>query len=245
MKRSSQTYVGTSGWQYKHWKGVFYPEDIKEADELSVYAQTFHTVEINNSFYHLPPPERFRDWKAVTPSAFIFAIKGSRYITHMKKLQVDAEPIHKLISNAAHLKTKTGPILWQLPPRWKINPDRLQSFLTLLPQKYRYAFEFRDPSWWAPSIYALLKQYNCAFCIYELSGQLSPMEVTADWVYIRLHGPDGKYQGKYSTTALRKWAYRCQHWNKEKKDVYIYFDNDQQGFAAENARKLQDMLSHR
>jgi len=245
MMKRAQTYVGTSGWQYKHWKGTFYPEGIKDADELSVYAQTFHTVEINNSVYHLPPPASFQAWKENTPKAFIFAVKGSRYITHMKKLLVDAEPIHKLLSHASNLKSKTGPILWQLPPRWKINPERLQLFLQLLPKKFRYAFEFRDPSWWDPVIYDLLQQYNCAFCIYELSGQLSPMEVTADWVYIRLHGPDGKYQGKYSTPALRKWAHRCQDWNKEQKEVYIYFDNDQQGFAAENARKLQQMVSPR
>lgn len=240
--KKGKTYIGTSGWHYQHWKGNFYPEEIADSAQLAYYAEHFGTVELNNSFYHLPPPETFSNWRKKTPAGFIFAVKGSRYITHLKKLQVDSPVINTFLSNAGNLEEKMGPVLWQFPPRWKINTARLLAFLELLPPKFRYTFEFRDHSWYDTAVYELLKQYNCAFCIYQLNGHLSPITVTANWVYIRLHGPGGKYEGSYRLPTLQKWAKQCEHWNSEGKDAYCYFDNDQSGYAAANAVKMKQLM---
>ncbi|MGN6645282.1 MAG: DUF72 domain-containing protein [Cytophaga sp.] len=242
MSIKSAIYIGTSGWHYKHWKGTFYPEDIKEKDQLAQYIQTFHTVELNNSFYHLPLRNTFKQWKKSVPENFIFAVKGSRYITHMKKLKESSEAIHAFLHNASGLKEKLGPILFQLPPGWKINTQRLEDFLKQLPEHFRFAFEFRNTSWYTEEVYTLLRKYNCAFCIYELDRHTSPMEVTTDFVYVRLHGPAGKYQGSYSKRQLNSWAKKCINWQQNHKNVFIYFDNDQEGYAAFNAQTLQQLL---
>jgi len=238
-------HIGTSGWHYKHWIGTFYPGDTKEADQLSHYTQSFNTVEINNSFYHLPDATTFKHWAAATPKQFLFAIKASRYITHMKKLSVGKREINKLLTRISKLKDKAGPILFQLPPKWNVNTQRLESFLTILPPTHRYAFEFRNSSWYCEEVYTLLKQYNCAFCMYELAGHHSPEMVTADFVYVRLHGPSAnKYQGSYHKQALHQWASKCKIWISKRKEVYVYFDNDQQGFAAANAITLMELTNH-
>jgi uncharacterized protein YecE (DUF72 family) len=235
-------HIGTSGWHYKHWKGSFYPADIKEKDQFSVYGKTFNTVELNNSFYQLPTTKTFKDWKESSPAKFIFSVKVSRYITHMKKLAADAASIKKFLLHAGKLEEKLGPVLFQLPPHWKINTERLQSFLQKLPPGYQYTFEFRDHSWYNQDVYDLLSAHNCAFCIYELDGHLSPLQVTADFVYIRLHGPGKKYQGSYSAAVLQSWAEKCIAWRNERKEVYVYFDNDQAGYAAFNAQQLLEMV---
>jgi len=240
--KKGQIHIGTSGWHYKHWKGTFYPADIKEADQLAYYVRCFDTVEINNSFYKLPAGKTFSDWRKATPKKFLFAVKASRFITHMKKLKADKASIRKLLQHAGKLEEKMGPVLFQLPPRWKLNVVRLAEFLPKLPAENRYAFEFREPGWYAPEVYDLLRQYNCAFCIYELAHHLSPLEVTADFIYIRLHGPGEKYQGSYPDAVLKKWATRCRAWQKKGKDIYVYFDNDQAGYAAFNARRLKKLL---
>lgn len=240
MKKGT-IYIGTSGWHYKHWKGNFYPETIKEADQFSYYQQYFNTVELNNSFYMLPAAATFTGWRKASPAGFIFSVKASRYITHMKKLKADAHSIRNFFSRAGRLKEKLGPVLFQLPPRWKVNTERFADFLSRLPTGHRYTFEFRNDTWYHPDIYDLLRQYNCAFCIYELEHHLSPVEVTADFVYIRLHGPGNKYEGSYTRAALKKWAKRCLLWQQEKKDVYVYFDNDQAGYAAFNAHQLLEL----
>lgn len=231
-------FIGTSGWSYKHWKGNFYPAEIKDKDKFSFYLKYFKTVEINNSFYHLPTEKTFRDWRAKTPKKFIFSVKASRYITHNKKLMTDDNSLDYFLSRAEKLREKLGPILFQLPPSWKLNLQRLEEFLSRLPKKHRYTFEFRNKTWFEESTYELLQKYNCALCIYELEGYLSPIEVTADFVYIRLHGPGNKYQGNYTKTVLNKWARRCKDWQRDGKDVFVYFDNDQEGYAAFNAQTL-------
>ncbi|HWV75003.1 MAG TPA: DUF72 domain-containing protein [Pseudosphingobacterium sp.] len=243
MAKQGKIYIGTSGWHYKHWIGTFYPEGTKDSDQLQHFVKTFHTVELNNSFYRLPTAETFATWRKAVPKGFVFAVKGSRYITHLKKLKIDKNAINEFFQHADHLKEKLGPILFQLPPRWKINKERLAEFLAFLPKEYRLTFEFRDQTWYNDSIYELLKKSNCAFCIYELAGHLSPIITTADFVYIRLHGPGDKYQGSYTKATLRKWAERCQTWAKEGKDVYVYFDNDQLGYAAFNAQELIALLN--
>lgn len=238
MKRKGKIYIGTSGWHYKHWIGTYYPKGTKDADQLSLYLDDFKTVEINNSFYRLPTPETFTSWRKAVPKDFLFSVKVSRFITHMKKLNVDKATIDQFIDRAIRLKRKLGPLLFQLPPKWNLNAERLERLLKKLPTGYRYTFEFRNTSWYTEEIYDLLKKHNVAFCIYELDGHISPKLVTADFVYVRLHGPGRKYQGRYSLPALRKWGADCIKWMNEGREVYVYFDNDQLGYAAFNAKEL-------
>jgi len=235
-------HIGTSGWHYKHWKGRFYPADIKESDQLDYFIQHFKTVEINNSFYRLPAAEVFTGWRKATPDDFIFAVKASRYITHMKKLKPDKESLTLFFSHATKLKEKLGPVLFQLPPSWKVNAPRLDEFLASLPEGYQYCFEFRNHTWYTDEVYDILKKYNSAFCIYELEHHTSPIIITADFVYLRLHGPGNKYQGSYSDDVLKQWAKKCNEWLKHKKQVYVYFDNDQEAYAVFNAKRLMELV---
>jgi uncharacterized protein YecE (DUF72 family) len=241
MKKAS-IYIGTSGWNYRHWKGTFYPADLPSKNEFAYYTTQFATVELNNSFYHLPSPETFDQWKKASPPGFVFSVKAPRFITHMKKLKTDHTGLEEFLSHVSRLGRKAGPILFQLPPKWKVNLQRLEDFLNHLPPRRRYTFEFRDSSWYSEEIYELLEKHNCAFCIYHLAHHLSPIEVTADFVYIRLHGPGNKYQGSYSITELKGWATQCRKWVRNGLDVYIYFDNDEAGYAAANAKEFQRLL---
>jgi uncharacterized protein YecE (DUF72 family) len=241
--KKGKIHVGTSGWSYKHWQGTFYPENIKPKDQFEYYQQIFDTVELNSSFYHLPSGETFLNWKRKSPENFIFSIKASRYITHMKKLDADKQTVTQFFLHADKLGKKQGPVLFQLPPKWNVNIERLHYFIKELPARHRYTFEFRNQSWYVKEIFELLQQYGCAFCIYELAGHLSPLKVTADFVYIRLHGPGAKYQGSYTTAQLKKWAIKCKEWQQAGKDVYIYFDNDQDGYAAFNAKKIKELIT--
>lgn len=231
-------HIGTSGWHYKHWIGTFYPEGTKESEQLGYYIEHFKTVELNNSFYHLPAAETFKHWKEAVPGDFLFAVKASRYITHMKKLKDGKAAIEQFLGHADALGKKLGVVLFQLPPGWKVNVERFEDFLSQLPKGYRYVFEFRNETWYDEKIYALLRKFNCAFCIYELEHHRSPEEVTADFVYVRLHGPGAKYQGSYTARALGNWAKKCRAWQAEGRDVFVYFDNDQRGYAAFNAADL-------
>ncbi|MFT2011260.1 DUF72 domain-containing protein [Pontibacter sp. 13R65] len=235
-------HIGTSGWHYKHWMGNFYPDGVKSKDFTSHYIRHFQTVEINNSFYKLPSAETFATWRASVPPEFLFSVKGSRFITHMKKLKDPQESIARFFENVNALEEKLGPILFQLPPGWSVNEDRLAGFLAALPPHYRYTFEFRHHSWYSPGVLELLRQHGAAFCIYELEWHMSPMEVTTDFVYVRLHGPEGKYAGSYSDDTLRWWAGNCRNWHQQGLEVFIYFDNDQYGFAAFNAQRLQQLV---
>jgi uncharacterized protein YecE (DUF72 family) len=236
-------HIGTSGWHYKHWVGTFYPERLPAAKMLAFYWQHFDAVEINNTFYKLPRVEMLRAWCDATPPNFRFAVKGSRFITHNKKLKDPENAIENILPRAvAGLGPKLGPVLWQLPPKWKQNLERLDGFLAMLPRELRYAFEFRHESWITPETLRILRRYNAAFCIYELAGFHSPIEVTADWTYIRLHGPGGKYQGSYPRETLRRWAERIVAWSGELRQIHVYFDNDQAGYAARNALTLKKLV---
>ena len=238
--KKGKIHIGTSGWNYKHWKGVFYPVGTKPAGQLKYYQKFFDTVELNTSFYHLPLPSTFDKWHTDTKKRFLFSVKASRYITHIKKLNETEEALDVFLTRANNLEQKLGPVLFQLPPNWKIDIDRFQLFLKGLPQDQRYVFEFRNPTWYNDIIYDLLSQHNCAFCIYELNKHQSPIEITTGYVYVRLHGPGGKYQGKYNAKILRQWAKRLLRWSDEGKDVYFYFDNDQAGYAVFNALRLKE-----
>ena len=241
--KKGKIYIGTSGWHYKHWIGTYYPAETKEKDQLSLYCKDFTTVELNNSFYHLPTAKAFKQWAASTPAKFLFAVKGSRYFTHMKKLNVLKSELTRFVKRVHYLGKKTGPILFQLPPTWKVNTERLKQFLSRLPAGDRYVLEFRNASWYTEEVYALLNEYHVAFCIYDLAGHQSPVIVTAHFVYVRLHGPGDKYQGSYHNNVLKKWAKTCKQWQRLGKDVYFYFDNDQSGYAAFNALKLRELTA--
>lgn len=240
---TTEVRIGTSGWHYEHWRGPFYPADLPSSKMLAFYLRHFDTVEINNSFYRLPTAECFDGWREATPKGFCFAVKASRFITHRKKLKDPESALEKFLPRVERLREKLGPILFQLPPRWRCNPDRLDDFLAVLPRQDRYAFEFRDPSWHVSPVYQVLRRHNAAFCIFELAGLRSPMEVTADFAYVRLHGPEGAYQGSYDHAALSAWAQRIARWRREQRGIYVYFDNDEAGYAPRNALQLKRLVS--
>lgn len=236
--------IGTSGYHYKHWRGPFYPAKISLNQMLEFYSQHFDTVELNNSFYRLPTEAAFDNWLQSTPADFVFAVKASRFLTHQKKLKDPESALQNLLPRASRLSTKLGPLLFQLPPRWQVNPGRLEGLLEALPRDLRCTFEFRDLSWIQPDINKLLARFGAAFCIYELAGYQSPMTITADFAYVRLHGPGlGKYQESYSTGRLRRWSKQVEDWAKKLASVYIYFDNDQAGYAARNALELKRLVN--
>ncbi len=238
---SGGVHIGTSGWHYKHWRGPFYPQDLPPAGFLKFYARRFGTVEINNTFYRLPEEKALSAWRETVPADFIFAVKASRFITHIKKL-IDPEPsAARFLARVEVLGKNLGPVLFQLPPGLKCNPERLRRFLEDIPKRHPYAFEFRDPGWFDDRIYKILEEHGAAFCIYELAGRTAPQIVTSQLVYIRLHGPAGPYQGQYSDEALSAWSRSISSWRREGRDVYCYFDNDQAGYAAQDARRLQEM----
>ncbi len=242
MKKAKGLHVGTSGWHYDHWKGPFYPRGTGTGAMLAFYADRFETVEINNSFYQLPSEKALAEWRDTVPDDFVFAAKASRYITHMKKLKDAREAVATFIERMEVLGDKLGPVLFQLPPRWRLDPERLRSFLALLPADHRYAFEFRDPSWFEKDVYDALSGHNAAFCIYDLAGRLSPRKVTADFVYVRLHGPGDAYEGFYDQRTLAGWAGAFSTWTRKGLEIYCYFDNDQGGYAVRNASSLLRML---
>src|ERR1044071_2064766 len=239
-----KVHIGTSGWHYKHWLGLFYPEKLPAKEMFAFYARHFDTVEINNSFYHLPLTTTFDSWRDNSPRNFLFAVKASRFITHMKKLKDPESSSEKFFAGVARLEEKLGPILFQLPPRWGFDPERFAAFLRALPKEYRYVFEFRDESWLVRDAYELLRKFNAAFCIHDLAQMQTPLEVTADFTYIRFHGPGAaKYRGSYANAALGKWADRINQWRQSNVDVYAYFNNDIGGHAITNAFALKRLTN--
>jgi uncharacterized protein YecE (DUF72 family) len=240
---TAEIHIGTSGYHYKHWLGTYYPEGTKPNHMLAHYLRDFNTVELNNTFYQLPNESTFDAWRKNTPHDFIYAVKGSRFITHMIKLKDAQRGLTNFMPRAERLRGKLGPILWQLPPGWKVNVERLEEFLSLLPREHRYTFELRNETWMTDEVFAILRKYNAAFCIYELAGYMSPIEITADWTYIRLHGPTSfKYQGSYSDEQLAEWADRIRTWSRKMKAIYVYFDNDDSAYAVYNAMTLKRLL---
>jgi len=236
-------FIGTSGYSYDDWVDEFYPLDIASNQRLNYYAEHFNTVEINNSFYNLPTKKTFQNWSDSVGGDFVFAIKANRYITHMKNLMVNREPIDRLLERTQPLGSKLGPILFQLPPQWNVNIERLREFIQVLPGNYQFVFEFRNGSWYTEEIYNILKEDNLGFCIHDHQDASSPEMVTADFAYFRFHGPDGYYQSKYSDEELENYKLRIMNYLEEGLSVYCYFNNDFQGFAIDNAKKLKSLLS--
>jgi uncharacterized protein YecE (DUF72 family) len=237
-----RAFIGTSGWSYRHWRGPFYPEALSPKGHLEFYAERFDTVEVNGTFYRLIARETLAAWREQTPPGFVFACKGSRFLTHMKRLTDCGQGLERYFERVTALEHKLGPIVFQLPVHFRPNPERLAEFLGCLPQDRRYAFEFRDPAWFTSEIVALLRRRNAALCLYEFAGREAPLEITADFVYIRLHGPDGAYQGSYGEPALEAWAKRIDAWRRRGHDAYCYFANDDRGFAPHNALRLKQLM---
>jgi uncharacterized protein YecE (DUF72 family) len=234
--------IGTSGWNYPHWKGRFYPADLPTDRWLEFYHSHFDTVELNKSFYNLPEAEQFASWKNQVSESFLFAVKASRYITHMKKLKDPEASTARFLHHVRALGGRLGPILFQLPPRWKANPGRLSGILETLPSDLRITFEFRDTSWITDEVLRLLRSHDAAFCIYELAGYRSPVEITSSFTYVRLHGPGAAYEGSYDDATLSAWAEWARARNEEGCDVYLYFDNDENAYAAHNAARLLELV---
>jgi uncharacterized protein YecE (DUF72 family) len=241
---AAKLYIGTSGWHYKHWVGVFYPQNTPVNEMLPFYCRHFDTVEINNTFYQLPAPRTVDGWRESSPSDFQFAIKASRFITHMKKLKDPITSTAKFFIEAERLQAKLGPILFQLPPRWKLDIERLTSFIEKLPKQHNYVFEFRDESWLVSKVFELLGKHNAAFCIHDLSDMRIPLEITSEFTYIRFHGPgNAKYSGSYTHQELKQWASRINQWRKRLSTIYVYFNNDVGGWAVKNATELKRLTS--
>lgn len=235
-------HVGTSGWHYEHWEGPFYPDGLSSDSWLRYYHDHLGSVEINNTFYQLPSRETLEGWTETVDEDFVFSLKASRYITHMKKLKDPEEPVGTFLGRVEALGPQLGPILFQLPPNWNYNGDRLRSFLEVLPSGHRYVFELRDPDWLNDEANRILEDGGAGFCIYDFHGRESPLTVTTDFVYIRLHGPYEPYRGKYDTETLSGWAGAIAAWRRQGRDIYCYFDNDEEGYAVENALELEAML---
>lgn len=240
-------YIGTSGYAYKHWsRGIFYPEKLSQKNWLEFYTQHFKTVELNVTFYRLPAKSAFQGWERRTPQNFIFAVKGSRFITHAKRLRDVEDSLRILFDRAKSLNKKLSVVLWQLPPKFKVDVERLKTFLKYL-GKYKYtrhAFEFRNESWFCPEVFQALKDVDISLCLADWPIFEVEVPDTASFIYLRRHGAAGElYSGCYSETQLRKDARGIKKWQSQGKDVYIYFNNDAHGWAVKNALTLSRMLN--
>jgi uncharacterized protein YecE (DUF72 family) len=234
--------IGTSGYVYRHWrKGVFYPPGLKARDELAYYATRFHTVELNSPFYRLPTADMFARWREATPDDFRFAVKASRYITHVKRLRDVGDEIALFMERAMLLRPKLGPILFQLPPNQQLDLSRLTDFLSLLTADRRWVLEFRHPSWHTREVYQLLSQRAVALCI-PVGGGLHPDRITtAPFTYIRMHRGQ-EPGGGFTAEELRSWAGQVRALSNAGKDVYVYFNDDWEGYAVRDAATLQELL---
>jgi uncharacterized protein YecE (DUF72 family) len=236
-------YVGTSGWHYEHWKGLFYPHDLRKDRWLQFYADYFSTVELNNSFYRLPSENAFINWKNSSPDGFSFTVKASRFITHIKRLKDISEPLDTFLSRARLLQEKLGPILYQLPPNMKRNDDILETFLSSLPHDCMHVIEFRNESWLCDSVFETLRKNNIGLCVFDMPGLDCPLAATADFGYIRFHGSTELYSSNYTDEELRRWAERISILGNELTSMYIYFNNDMQAYAVNNALTIQKTLT--
>ncbi|MBA7615124.1 hypothetical protein ES703_22401 [subsurface metagenome] len=234
--------IGTSGWYYDHWKELFYPAGLAKSKWFEHYAQHFDTVEINNTFYHLPKESYVKRWHKLAPKGFLYAVKANRYITHIKRLKDAEEPLERFFERVGILKGKLGPILYQLPPSLHKDLDLLEAFVKLLPKKRHAVFEFRHESWYCEDTFEMLREYGVAFCIHDMPGKESPRVVTADIIYIRFHGTTGRYSGSYSKAALASWTRWIKEQSKEARSIYAYFNNDAHAHAVRNAKTLREQF---
>jgi len=243
-----KAHIGTSGWNYDHWsKGEFYPTDLKPSEWLRFFAGHFNTVEINNTFYRLPSETTFQTWRTQVPPGFIFAVKVSRFLTHIKRLRDPEDPLDLFFSHAKKLKNRLGPVLFQLPPRFKVNLERLEVFLSALKpyitkMRVRCVMEFRDPSWLAPPVFNVMRRFGVAVCFADWREMQVTDPVTADFIYVRRHYGDAR-GGNYSKKALNSDVEQIRRWIKDGLDVYMYFNNDMAGHAIRNAQYVANHLT--
>lgn len=242
VSASAQVRIGCSGWQYKHWREIFYPKGLPQSRWFAFYAEQFDTVEINSSFYHLPKPETFEKWRKQAPEGFCYGVKANRFITQAKKLLDCEEPLERMLSSARHLGDCLGPILYQLPPSFGLNLERLESFLRLLPNDVTNVFEFRDKSWYMPETYRLLDRYGASLCLHDMSASATERVAVGPVSYIRFHGGKGKYWGRYSDEGMLGWADWIVEQARQCKSSYCYFKNDMFGHSLKDAQTLRSMV---
>ena len=238
-----KNFIGTSGFFYRHWKGIFYPEGLPQKKWLEFYANSFDTLELNSTFYHLPKENTVKAWVNRTPDNFVFSVKASKFITHTKRLRNVEESLQLFIQRAALFGNKLGVILFQLPPSMRKDMTLLKNFLSLLDKNGQYAIEFRDKGWLSDEIYDTLKEYNVAFCISDTPRYPYAEVVTANFSYIRLHGHTALYASDYTKDQLTHYANLIKKWSKNNITSYVYFDNDFSGYAVKNALQLKKLLS--
>jgi len=242
-RASNGLLIGTSGWTYEGWRGPFYPKDVPKKDWLAWYGTQFPTTEINGSFYRTPSLEAVKAWRDQTPKHFCFAWKASKFITHWKRLTENCEnSIALMETRLKALAPKVGVVLFQLPPQFSKNRERLASFLTMLPRRHCYAFEFRHDSWYDHDVLDLLRDHDVSLCLSDHHDAPSPWEVTARHVYVRGHGPGGRYRDNYPDQTLRAWARHIRKWRRQRRSVFVYFDNDQKSAAPNDAKRLMALL---
>jgi uncharacterized protein YecE (DUF72 family) len=235
--------IGCSGWNYRDWRGPFYPKELPVKGWFAFYAGIFDTVEINNSFYRLPKPAVFEKWCAQAPPGFCYAVKVSRFLTHNKKLKEPEAPLDLFIGNARHLGDRLGPLLYQLPPRWALNRERLTHFLGALPAGLTHVLEFREDSWMTDEVLALLDAHQVAFCTHDMPGMKVPRWASGKAAYVRFHGHAGKYRGRYPDSALQSWADWMVAQAKGGRPVWAYFNNDYNADAVQDALTLRAMVA--
>ena len=240
----SELRVGTSGWQYQHWKGRFYPKDLPTAKWLEYYTRYFDTVELNNPFYRQPEKKTFEKWRRSVPDDFVYAVKLNRFITHIKRLKIERDSVERSYGTMAGLGRKAAVVLVQLPPRMKFDHERADRFFRMVgPRRRRHALEPRDASWFTAEALAFLRRRNIALVAGETPDWPTHLAVTADFVYLRFHGPGRRYASNYEDDALRGWAKRIKGWRAEARDVFAYFNNDERGYAPKNALRLRELAS--
>ena len=238
-------WLGTSGFSYRDWIGRFYPEDLPSTQWLEYYSQHFQTLELNNTFYRLPQEKTFINWRRRTPDSFVFAVKAHQRLTHWKRLEINQELWSWFWSRVCLLEDKLAVILFQLPPSMKQDLNRLTSFLTQFKPPVRLAFEFRHSSWFNSATYQVLKSFNCALVFHDAQRwPAPPLEIMADFVYIRFHGVETLYNYYYSSEQLDNWKLKIKNWLKQGLDVFAYFNNDVDGYAVKNAQELLELVEN-
>ncbi len=233
-----QVRVGTSGWSYRHWRGIFYPDRLPQRRWLAHYMEHFDTVEVNSTFYHLPRESTMDSWREQAPDGFLYALKASRFITHAKLLSGAREALREFVRLARMLQHHLGPILYQLPPRFKRDLRTLEAFLKLLPQDLVSVFEFRDESWYGEDVFELLEEHGACFCAHDMPGIPTPRRGTGPVAYVRFHGPGRRYTGAYPEELLAEWAEWMAGQRQAGRSVHAYFNNDIGGHAVHDARAL-------
>lgn len=235
--------IGCSGWNYRHWRGPFYPEKLPVKRWFDHYSSIFSTVELNTSFYHLPKAETFEKWRDQAPEGFRYAVKAPRFITHMKKLKDCSEPIEEFLGRARKLGSTIGPILYQLPPRWSFNRERLEDFIGLLPRDLVHVMEFREKSWISEEVLTLLNARGIGFCTHDMAESTTPLWASGPIAYVRFHGGEGKYWGRYPDERLLIWSDWMTEQARAGRQVWCYFNNDIYAHAIDDALTLRAMVS--